>query len=484
MFIEKQGCLDNIGVSYMYLNKLDSAQFYYQKALDFINSSQKYFPEHKDFIDYSRIVVMSNQAEAYALANNSAKAELIFKQCLTEGDKTAYAFDNSQATRIALSKLYINTKQYDKASHELAIIKKGLKHKPNPEIFSYWQRFYSRVLSGKQRYREASEQLLEYAEMQYKHTLAARAENKTDVGQILAQIEQQHQIRLSEEKQKQQNVILGLTILVALSLAIITLLVWKNARNTRKNIATLISFNQVIAQKNIVLEDTVQALEGAQDQNQKFLKLIAHDLRNPIGAMSSASQLLFVEQQPSDHQKQILTIIQESSSKALSLISEILYNNSGGISLKKESVSFEEVVQSCVDMLSHKAAEKSQTIAFTFEPVLISLDREKIWRVVSNLVTNAIKFSYTNQSIRINIQHKKYSTVLSIMDQGIGIPADIRTTIFNDFTTAKRVGTAGEQTFGLGLSICKQIVEAHGGKIWAESSPGVGSTFYVELPFL
>ncbi|PMD85976.1 hypothetical protein BWI97_26535 [Siphonobacter sp. BAB-5405] len=70
------------------------------------------------------------------------------------------------------------------------------------------------------------------------------------------------------------------------------------------------------------------------------------------------------------------------------------------------------------------------------------------------------------------------------MDQGIGIPADIRTTIFNDFTTAKRVGTAGEQTFGLGLSICKQIVEAHGGKIWAESSPGVGSTFYVELPFL
>ncbi len=484
MFVEKQGCLDNIGVCYMYLNKLDSAQFYYRKALDFINTNQKYFPEHKDFIDYARIVVMSNQAEAYALANKPEKAENIFKQCLIEGEKTGYAFDNSQATRVALSKLYIHTKQYDKAHQQLDLLKKGLQKKPNKEIYTYWQRFYSQVLFGKKRYKEASEQLLEYAEMQYKSVLAARAENKTNVGQILAQIEQQHLVQLSEEKQKQQNLILGLVILVTISLAAITSLIWRNVRNARKNISSLMAINQVVAQKNIVLEDTVKALERYQDQNQKFLKLIAHDLRNPIGAMSSASLLLFLDKTPNDHQKQILSIIQESSSKALALISDILYNNLGAISIKKEPVLFEEVVRSCVDMLSHKAEEKEQTIAFTFESVLITLDREKIWRVVSNLLTNAIKFSYTKETIHVSIQKKEYSTLLAITDHGIGIPAEIQNAIFDDFTTAKRVGTAGEETYGLGLSICKQIVDAHGGKIWVDSTIDKGSTFYVEIPFL
>lgn len=81
-------------------------------------------------------------------------------------------------------------------------------------------------------------------------------------------------------------------------------------------------------------------------------------MRNPIGAMSLASHLLFLDKTPNDHQKQILSIIQESSAKALALISDILYNNLGAISIKKEPVLLEEVAQSCVDMLSHKAEEK------------------------------------------------------------------------------------------------------------------------------
>jgi signal transduction histidine kinase len=80
------------------------------------------------------------------------------------------------------------------------------------------------------------------------------------------------------------------------------------------------------------------------------------------------------------------------------------------------------------------------------------------------------------------MEHNAHSVLIAVKDHGIGIPAEMKDKIFDMFTEAKRTGTAGEQAFGLGLAISKQIVEAHGGKIWFESKPGQGTTFYVELP--
>lgn len=74
------------------------------------------------------------------------------------------------------------------------------------------------------------------------------------------------------------------------------------------------------------------------------------------------------------------------------------------------------------------------------------------------------------------------AVTISVSDQGIGIPPEMKDKIFDMFTEAKRIGTKGEQPFGMGLAIAKQIVEAHGGIIWCESVPGIGTTFYVELP--
>ncbi|KIO78233.1 hypothetical protein TH53_04770 [Pedobacter lusitanus] len=101
---------------------------------------------------------------------------------------------------------------------------------------------------------------------------------------------------------------------------------------------------------------------------------------------------------------------------------------------------------------------------------------------MSNLIGNAIKFSPEHAVITVRMEEKPESVLIAIADNGIGIPLGIRNKIFDVFGQAKRSGTAGEQSFGLGLAISKQIIENHGGKIWVDSETNQGSTFFVELP--
>ena len=98
------------------------------------------------------------------------------------------------------------------------------------------------------------------------------------------------------------------------------------------------------------------------------------------------------------------------------------------------------------------------------------------------MISNAIKFSPSGASIVVSIFEDDDQVVISVEDNGIGIPEKLRAQVFNMFTTAQRPGTAGEKSFGLGLSICQQIIENHHGKIWFESKVNTGTTFHISLP--
>lgn len=99
----------------------------------------------------------------------------------------------------------------------------------------------------------------------------------------------------------------------------------------------------------------------------------------------------------------------------------------------------------------------------------------------SNLINNAIKFSPDGSRIEIVLERSNGNARVSVKDEGIGIPPGIRDKIFSLSSEVKRRGTRGEESFGLGLSISRQIIEAHGGKIWFETEEGRGTTFFVEM---
>ena len=240
--------------------------------------------------------------------------------------------------------------------------------------------------------------------------------------------------------------------------------------------------NRKISEQNNSLQKTLTALEESQEENTRIMKIVAHDLRNPIGAMVSIATLLLMEEQRSANDQMMLDLVKTAGENSLELTNDLLLINGRTDELKKEMVDMHQLLRYCVDLLQFKAEKKYQHIHLQAVHVDLLVNREKIWRVISNLITNAIKFSPNNADINVCMEEKPDEVVVAVKDNGIGIPAEMRDKIFQMFTEFKRKGTAGEQSFGLGLAISKQILEAHKGRIWYESKAGSGTTFFMALP--
>jgi signal transduction histidine kinase len=149
-----------------------------------------------------------------------------------------------------------------------------------------------------------------------------------------------------------------------------------------------------------------------------------------------------------------------------------------------EKVNFFEFVSSSVEMYKPKALKKSIVLNVIKPEKELEghINKLKFSRVIDNLITNAIKFTSENGKIDIGLNDKENEILLSIRDSGIGIPEQLKEGIFTPFSKSGRPGTHNEQSNGLGLSIVKNIVESHKGKIWFESFVGKGTTFYISLP--
>ena len=481
-FIEKQGSLRNIGTAYLHRNEPDLALRYFRQAMDFIDQRGGDFPKEKNFIKFARIVIVRNEAEAYALKGDTKMAEKLINRCLQHDDEIDWSVEVEQESRQLLTKLYVDTKQYSKAEEQLRLLK-SLPGAPKTAAYVAWyEHMEASILFGQGKFEDAGKLFIAGLEKDRVDKLKKNAQNKSDVGQMLRQIQREREIELATEKGAREDLLLKFTILISSTLCIIVYLIWRSARKSIKNLHAVTELNKTITQSNIVLQDTVNALEQAEIENDAVLKIVAHDLRNPIAAMISASDLIFWDQDPTEEQQEMITAIQQSGAMANTLISQILKSSSARNIVFKSDVALEGIVQSCIDMLSHKAREKQQMVEFHFKPVTVAVDREKIWRVFSNLLSNAIKFSPVGGKILVDLRVQSDKVLLSVKDNGIGVPEELKDQIFRPFNTAKRSGTVGEQSFGIGLSICKQIVEAHGGRIWYESSSDAGTTFFVELP--
>jgi len=232
---------------------------------------------------------------------------------------------------------------------------------------------------------------------------------------------------------------------------------------------------------NKQLRDTLSALKQSQADNNRMMKIAAHDLRSPISGMMSVASLMMQEPHVLEKDRTLLQMIKTAGENSLSLVSDLLQVNTQVKEQEKEPVDLQDLLLYCIGLLKHKAESKKQKIELKATPVTLRLSNEKMWRVINNLIGNAIKFSPPGGLITISLEQYSQHVLITIKDRGIGIPEDLKEKIFDIFTDARRRGTGGEESFGLGLAVSKQIVEAHGGKIWFESEPGQGTTFFVSL---
>ena len=238
--------------------------------------------------------------------------------------------------------------------------------------------------------------------------------------------------------------------------------------------------------KNLTrLEKAYAELSLAKEQKEKILNSVAHDLRSPISNISSLSKLILENIQTEEEKNELLKMIVYSSDRSLNLINDLLHNNSAILqSVVLQPVDLNQLLSQCHQMLLFRANEKKIDIQIEFWPeiLFVNIDSDKTERVISNLVNNAIKFSQENSVISLHLSREENNALLMIKDHGIGIPKENHERIFETFTNVKRKGTAGEKSFGLGLSICKQIIQEQQGTISLESEVGKGSTFFVRIP--
>ncbi|MEP7136157.1 MAG: HAMP domain-containing sensor histidine kinase [Chloroflexota bacterium] len=243
----------------------------------------------------------------------------------------------------------------------------------------------------------------------------------------------------------------------------------------------LVSMQRELARKNAELERVNQL------KNQ-FLGMAAHDLRNPLASIQLASGLLLDEKMrlsPEEH-SDFLTEIFKLSQFMHNLVDDLLSVSaieSGQLDLNLQRVDVSALLQKNVARQRPWAASKQIQIELEIEAVPpLMLDPARIEQVLDNLISNAIKFSSPDTTVRVRLGCQATDVVLAVQDQGSGIAAADMEKLFKPFGRLQAHGTGGERSTGLGLVIIKRIVEGHHGQIWLESEVGQGSTFFVRLP--
>lgn len=222
-------------------------------------------------------------------------------------------------------------------------------------------------------------------------------------------------------------------------------------------------------------------------QKDYILATVAHDLRGPVGNIKTITGVISMDEELNEENQNLVQLINQSADLSLNIINDLadaINVDRKTELLKQDKVVLNEVLNAVI-VMQKDLIEKKKIIIHTefFAGLEIKGDKSLIIRVFFNLISNAIKFSNINSTIDIETSLYDESNVLvRITDHGIGIDSDKLFTIFEPFTQASRRGTAGEKSIGLGLSICKKIVELHNGKIWVESKTNVGSEFFVVLP--
>lgn len=217
----------------------------------------------------------------------------------------------------------------------------------------------------------------------------------------------------------------------------------------------------------------------------EFLAIVSHDLRNPIGAISSCMEILLEDTPNLDQEtKSWLEFAKRNADSALRMIHDLLDVErmaQGKLEIRFQEHDLRKIVRHAMQSFVHSAAAKGVLLRASApkEPLMICCDRDRITQVISNLVGNALKFTSEGGNISIETSSTENGVKLSVTDTGAGIPEEKLEHIFERFT---QLGGHDRRGLGLGLHISKMLVEAHQGALTVKSQLGIGSTFSVFLP--
>jgi PAS domain S-box-containing protein len=218
----------------------------------------------------------------------------------------------------------------------------------------------------------------------------------------------------------------------------------------------------------------------AERVQQDFIAMASHDLLTPVTVMRARAQLL--QRRHTYDETSVASILEQASrmERLITDLRELVLAEGRGLALRRERIDLVEIVhEALVRAQAHGTRHALRTEA-SHLPIIGSWDRDRLGQVLDNLIDNAIKYSPEGGEISVQVQATGQEGQVRIVDHGVGIAADVLPRLFERFYQGQEPGMS--TGLGLGLYITRMLVEAHGGRIWAESKPGQGSTFTLSLP--
>jgi signal transduction histidine kinase len=309
-------------------------------------------------------------------------------------------------------------------------------------------------------------------QIQYHYEIAKReADNEKLVKQNLSK-----ELQLSK-----QNLFLYILSVILVFIAVLAIFLVKQNRAKRKaNMLLATQNDQIEAQK-----DELVKLNASKD---KFLSILAHDIRNPLSSIFGLSDILVNDYKTlTEDEKMVFTKdIHTLSENLFEIINTLLAwstSQSGLIAYRPKSFRITELCRKSIQNLQTVAKQKDLKLISSGDDALaVHADENMIFSVLNNLISNAIKFSYSGSEIRVEAAQTDGFVSVSVIDTGMGLNAESKNKIFRYDHHFLSKGTAGESGTGLGLILCKDFVEKNGGTIRVESEKNIGSTFTFTIP--
>jgi len=470
---------NNIGTVYEALSNYNKALIHYLRSLDLRKSGEITIGLASNYHNLGSINYrLGDYEQAIYFLNTSLAIEQGSKS------KPLYIYNYEY-----LSKVYMKTKEFDKAAtflskartlaEELNLIKKKLDlAKLQTEFYfetgklNMAQKAFSEYDSLRDYYSE-NEKSEKIIQMQTLY----ETDKKEKENDLLKAQNQLSQLNLDKEIQRKNQYIIGFGISIVILIIIIFLL------------RRMSGANKTIKDFNRKLEESNEQLKLINSTKDKFFSIIAHDLRSPLGAILSFSNLIDDECSSFKEIKTVTeynTYLNQSARNLNSLLENLLqWSKSQLGSIKHQAVDFNlsEVIEENIEIQRLKAKEKSIEINSHIEPdIHVYADVNMINTIIRNLLSNAIKFSFPKSEINLFSKVNDKLLQLSVQDNGIGISQEHQNKLFKIESNTSTLGTNKETGTGLGLILCKEFVETNKGTIWIESEEKKGSNFTFTIP--
>jgi two-component system, sensor histidine kinase and response regulator len=253
------------------------------------------------------------------------------------------------------------------------------------------------------------------------------------------------------------------------------------------------NYNRIIKERNSFIQEQKKTiihqkvdLERLNSVKDKIISIISHDFKSPLNTLRGFLQLLKYDALSQEEKAQAIGRIERSLTVTLELIDNLLAwgtGQMGGPVLNTITFDLGKLVDENIQLIHHRAQTKKVNVVSNIPtPTFLFGDRDTINMVLRNLISNAIKFSRPNDSIFISAQDESHRIIISVKDTGVGMSREQLKSLFDGSLNASMDGTENEKGTGLGLVLCKELIQQHGGEIWLESTLDAGSTFYFSVP--